>query len=163
MRDGEALGMDGGQTEIVERGVLTAPNAAWDVAIRQAELISPLADQPRLGLAAANAAADELGISRRQVYVLLSRWRAGEGVVSDLLPRSSSGGRGRRRLPAAVEAVLREVIESRYLSRQRRSLAAVYREVVRRCRIAGLPVPARNTLAQRSQRRIPTAVNSPAD
>ncbi|TMR17461.1 DDE-type integrase/transposase/recombinase [Nonomuraea turkmeniaca] len=141
--------MDGGQAQIIERGVLTAPDEAWDVAVRQAEVIGRLAAGPRVGLAAADAAAAELGVSRRQVYVLLGRWRAGEGVVSDLLPRRSSGGRGRGRLPAAVEAVLREVIESRYLKRQRRSVAAVHREVVRRCRAGGLPVPARNTLAQR--------------
>ncbi|MEU7835695.1 Mu transposase C-terminal domain-containing protein [Nonomuraea sp. NPDC049129] len=141
--------MDGGQAQIIERGVLTAPDEAWDVAVRQAEVIGPLAASPRVGLAAADAAADELGISRRQVYVLLARWRAGEGVVSDLLPQRSSGGRGRRRLPAAVETVMTEVICSRYLTRQRRSVAAVYREVVRRCRAAGLPVPVRNTLAQR--------------
>ncbi|MEQ4725100.1 helix-turn-helix domain-containing protein [Nonomuraea sp. B19D2] len=33
-----------------------------------------------MGLAAADAAATVLGISRRQVYVLLCRWRASEGV-----------------------------------------------------------------------------------
>ncbi|TMR90658.1 Mu transposase C-terminal domain-containing protein [Nonomuraea basaltis] len=149
--------MDGGQAQIIERGVLTAPDEAWDVAVRQAEVIGPLADQPRLGSAAADAAAAQLGISQRQVYVLLARWRAGEGVVSDLLPRRSSGGRGRRRLPAAVEAVLHEVIEARYLTRQRRSVAAVYREVVRRCRVSGLPVPARSTLERRIEALDPAA------
>jgi putative transposase len=48
-----------------------------------------------------------------------------------------------------VEALLAEVIGSRYLNRQRRPVAAVYREVVRLCRIRGLQVPARNTLVQR--------------
>ncbi|MGV9383447.1 hypothetical protein ACWDRB_47070 [Nonomuraea sp. NPDC003707] len=142
--------MDGGRAQIVERGVLTAPDEAWDVAVRQAEVIGRLAAGPRLGLAAADAAAAELAISRRQVYVLLGRWRAGEGVVSDLLPRRSSGGHGRGRLLAEVEAVLREVIGSRYLNRQRRKVAAVYREVVRRCRVGGLPVPAPSTLVRRS-------------
>jgi putative transposase len=141
--------MDGGRAQIIERGVLTAPDEAWDVAVRQAEVIGRLAAEPRVGLAAADAAASELGISQRQVYVLLGRWRAGEGVVSDLLPRRSSGGRGQGRLPTAVEAVLREVIDARYLNRQRRSVAAVYREVVRRCRAGGLSVPARKTLARR--------------
>ncbi|MER7366339.1 hypothetical protein [Nonomuraea wenchangensis] len=105
--------MDDGRAQIIEPGVLTAPDEAWDVAVRQAELIGPLANQPRLRLAAADAAADELGISRRQVYMLLARWHAGEGVVSDLLPQRFSGGRGRRRLPAAVETVMTEVIHSR--------------------------------------------------
>lgn len=69
-------------------------------------VIGLLAAEPRVGLAAVDAAANELGISRRQVYVLLGRWRAGEGVVSDLLLRRSSGGRKLGRLPAAVEAVM---------------------------------------------------------
>jgi putative transposase len=94
------------------------------------------------------------------VYVLLHRWRQGEGVVSDLLPGTSSGGRGRSRLPSEVEALLREVVRSRYLSRQRRSVSAVYREVVRLCRVRGLPVPARNTLVRRIEMLNPVAVAS---
>ncbi|WP_460520500.1 helix-turn-helix domain-containing protein [Flindersiella endophytica] len=39
-----------------------------------------------MGLAAVDEAAAELGISRRQVYALVSRWRAGEGMTSDLCP-----------------------------------------------------------------------------
>lgn len=44
------------------------------------------------------------------VYVLLGRWRAREGVVSDLIPGKSSGGRGREQLPDEVEAVIRGVL-----------------------------------------------------
>lgn len=151
--------MDGG-SEVVERGVLTASDEAWSVAVRQAEVIGRLAREPRVGVEAANAATAELGVSRRQVYVLLRRWRQGEGVVSDLLPGRSGGGRGRSRLPTEVEALLREVIRSRYLSRQRRSVAAVYKEVVRLCRARGLPVPARNTLVRRIAMLDPVAAAS---
>lgn len=146
---GDGVEMDGGSAEVVERGVLTSSEEVWAVAVRQAEVIGRLAREDRVGVRAADAAAAELGISQRQVYVLLRRWREGEGVVSDLLPRRSSGGRGRSRLPDEVEALLVEVIRSRYLNRQRRSVAAMYRELVRRCRLRGLPVPARNTLIQR--------------
>lgn len=152
--------MDGGPVEVVERGVLTASEEAWAVAVRRAEVIGPLARQQRVGVETADAAAVELGVSRRQVYALLRRWRASEGVVSDLLPRTSSGGRSRGRLSAEVEALLSEVIGSRYLSRQRRSVAAVYREVVRQCRMRGLAVPARNTLVRRIERLDPVAVAS---
>ena len=129
--------MDGGSAEVVERGVLTASEEVWSVAVRRAEVIGRLAREERIGVRVADAATAELGISQRQVYVLLRRWRAGEGVVSDLLPRRSSGGRGRSRLPDEVEALLVEVIRSQYLNRQRRSVAMVYREVVRRCRLRG--------------------------
>jgi putative transposase len=86
---------------------------------------------------------------RRQVYVLLGRWRTGGGVVSDLLPGRSSGGRGGSRLPDDVEAIVRQVLQARYLTRQRRSVAAVCREITRLCRVRGLQVPSRGTVLRR--------------
>jgi putative transposase len=134
---------------VVERGVLTAPGPVWDAAVRRAEVIGRLAAEPTVGLAAVDLAAAELGVSRRQVYVLVARWRAGEGVVSDLLPGRSSGGRGGGRLPDEVEVIVREVLLSRYLTRQRRTVAAVCREIARQCRIRGLRVPPRGTVLRR--------------
>lgn len=64
---------------VAERGVLTAPTQMWETAVRQAEVIGPLAVKDTVGLAEADEAAERLGVSRRQVYVLLGRWRAGEG------------------------------------------------------------------------------------
>jgi putative transposase len=46
--------------------VLTAPEEEWAVAARRAEVIGRLADEPRVGVGAADAAAAELGISRRR-------------------------------------------------------------------------------------------------
>jgi putative transposase len=126
-----------GQDEVSERGVLTASDELWDVAVRQAAVISRLAVLDSAGVTAVDAAADELGLSRRQVYVLLGRWRAGEGMVSDLLPGRSSGGRGGSRLPDEVEVIVRQVLQARYLTRQRRSVASVCREINRLCRVRG--------------------------
>lgn len=134
---------------VVERGVVTASEEMWALAARRAEVLGRVADAEVVGREAADRAAEELGLSRRQVYVLLRRWRAGEGVASDVLPGRSSGGRGREHLPAEVEAVMREVLQQRYLSKQRRSVAVVHREVVRRCRARGLRVPSRGTLERR--------------
>ncbi|MGI8311488.1 DNA-binding domain-containing protein [Saccharopolyspora hattusasensis] len=137
------------ESPAVERGVLTAPGPVWDAAVRRAEVIGRLAEKSTVGLAAADEAAAELGVSRRQVYVLVGRWRAGEGVVSDLLLGRSSGGRGNGRLPDEVEAIVREILRTRYLTRQRRSVAAVCREIARRCRVRGLRVPSRGTVLRR--------------
>jgi putative transposase len=137
------------EDRVVERGVLTASGPVWDAAVRRAEVIGRLAEQPTVGLAAADAAAVELGLSRRQVYVLVGRWRAGEGVVSDLLPGRSSGGRGGGRLPGEVEAVVREVLRSRFLTRQRRTVAVMCREIARQCRVRGLQVPSRGAVRRR--------------
>lgn len=58
---------------VPEHGVLSAPDQAWAMAVRQAEVIGPLATAGALGGEAADAAGERLGISRRQVYVLLRR------------------------------------------------------------------------------------------
>lgn len=142
---------------VAERGVLTAHDEVWDAAVRQAEVIGPLAEKARVGLADADEAAAMLGISRRQVYVLLARWRAGEGVVSDLLPGRSSGGRGGGRLPDEAEAIVAEVLRRRYLTRQRRTVAAVHREIARQCRVRGLRVPSRGTVMRRIARLEPVS------
>ncbi|MQA64059.1 MAG: DDE-type integrase/transposase/recombinase [Actinophytocola sp.] len=133
---------------VVERGVLTAPGPMWDAAVRHTEVIGGLAEKDTVGLAAAEEAA-ELGISRRQVYALVGRWRAGEGLATDLLPGRSSGGRGTGRLPEEVESIVRDVLRARYLTRQRRSVAAVCREITRQCRARGLRVPSRGTVLRR--------------
>jgi putative transposase len=140
---------------MAERGVLTAPAEGWDLAVRRADVIRELAAQRVVGLGAADAAAVRLGVSRRQVYVLVGRWRAGEGVASDLLPGTSSGGRGGARLPDEVEAVIREALRKRYLTRQRRPVASICREIARECKVRGLPVPSRGTVLRRIARLDP--------
>ena len=145
---------------IAEHGVLTAPDAAWDAAVRAAGVIGPLAARDKVGLAEADAAAVSLGVSRRQVYVLIRRWRSGDGVASDLLPGRSNGGRGRGRLSEDVEAIVTEVLRTRYLTRQRRSAATVYREIVRRCRMLGLPPPSQGAVTRRIARLEPVSTRS---
>jgi putative transposase len=104
---------------VCERGLLSVSEQVWAQTVRRAEVIGRLAENVVVRHEAADAAAAELEVSRRQVYELLGRWRAGEGVVTDLLPRRSSGGRGREELPGEVEAVIREVLRTRYLTKQR--------------------------------------------
>jgi putative transposase len=127
---------------VVERGVLTAAAERWDLAVGRAAVIGRLAGQSMVGLAAAAG----LGGSRRRVYVLIGRWRAGDGLGSDLLPGTSSGGRGGGRLPDEVEAVVREVLRARYLTRQRRTVASVCRDIAGECTVRGLRVPSRGTV-----------------
>ena len=128
---------------LAERGVLAVSDELWNVAVRRATVIGPLADAGAVGHAVADTAAVELGVSRRQVYLMLRRWRAGEGLVSDLIPGRSSGGRGRGHLPDEVEAVVRELLRTRYLTRQKRSMAAAHRELARICCSRGWRVPSR--------------------
>ena len=80
---------------ITEHGVATLSEQAWERARRRAEIIGPLAQSKTIGHEAADAAAQALGLSRRQVYVLIRRARQGSGLVTDLALGQSSGGKGK--------------------------------------------------------------------
>ncbi len=60
----------------------------------------------------------------------------------------SSGGKGKGRLPESVERIIPSYCK-RFLTKQKRSLAAFHREVARACKLQKLRVPARNTVALR--------------
>ena len=134
---------------IIERGVVSLSDEAWAQARHRTEIIGPLATLEAVGHEAADAAAQALGLSRRQVYVLIRRARQGSGLVTDLTPGQSSGGKGKGRLPESVERIIRELLQKRFLTKQKRSLAAFHREVARACKEQNLRVPARNTVALR--------------
>lgn len=150
--------MDGDDSGIPATGHLTMPDVAWEQARLRAHLISELAERDPVGLDAADRVAVELGISRRRVYVLLQLYRQGSGLVTDLASRRSDGGKGGQRLSEPVEQVIREIVRKRFLTRQKRSVASVHREVARTCAVQGLPAPARNTVAARIARLSPVEV-----
>ena len=142
-------------SRIPEQGVATLPDQAWERARRRAEIIGPLAQSEPVGHAAADAAAQALGLSRRQVYALIRRARQGAGLVTDFAPGQSSGGKGKGRLPESVERIIRELLQKRFLTKQKRSLAAFHREVTQACKAQKLRVPTRNTVALRIARLDP--------
>ena len=104
---------------ITEQGVATLPDKAWELARLRTEIIGPLAALEVVGHQAADAAAHALGLSRRQVYVLIHRARQGSGLVTDLAPGQSGGGKGNGRLSEPVERIIRELLQKRFLTRQK--------------------------------------------
>lgn len=150
--------MDEESVRIGEPGTLTMPDALWDRTKSMSAVIAPLAAHAVIGRAAVDAAASSLGVSRRQVYVLIKRYRDGSGLLTDLAPARSSGGKGTARLSEEVEDLVREMVRKQFLNRQKRSLAAVYRDIAATCRARGLQVPARNTVERRIRALNPVEV-----
>jgi putative transposase len=150
--------VDAESTHIREPGTLTMPEALWDRTKSMSAVITPLAAQAVVGRASVDAAALALGISQRQVYVLIKRHRAGSGLLTDLAPGRSSGGKGTARLLDEVEDLVREIVRKQFLTRQKRTLASVYRDIAAACRARQLPVPARNTVERRIRALNPVEV-----
>jgi putative transposase len=132
-----------------EKGLLTLSQADWEKAKHRAEVIGPLSEMSIVSKIAAEDAAARLGISSRMVYELIRRYRRGEGVLTDVASKRSSGGKGKTRTPAEVNAIIDDVVATMYLSKQRTSGASVIREIRMRCRKTGLKMPAGNTIRAR--------------
>ena len=134
---------------ITDLGIIRLPDERWKEGERRAAVIRPLALKGEVALADADAAARQLGVSRRTVYTLIRRCRASGGLLTALLGTNSSGGRGKGRLPAAVEQILAATIREEYLSRQKPRAEQIVEEVRRRCKLADLTPPGSNTVRRR--------------
>jgi len=135
--------------EVTATEQLTMSDQGWQLAVHRHRVISELALKQPASRALITEASDQLGVSPRQIYVLLERYRKGTGLVTDLISHRSNGGRGKSRLPEPVEQIIRETILKRYLTRQKRSVAVIHREISRLCARQGFKPPARNTVASR--------------
>ena len=143
---------------ITEKGVLTLSDATWKQALLRNEVIAPLSRQNIIGKQAVEETARQLGLSKRQVYKLVRRYREGEGLVTDMALDPPGGGKGKGRLPEAVEKLIENILQKRYLNRQKRSEVVIWREIAESCRNLGLKSPALNTVRARMKRLDPCVV-----
>ncbi|MBA2650475.1 MAG: DDE-type integrase/transposase/recombinase [Legionella sp.] len=143
--------MDSNGSVLIEQGLLSASDSEWNCARLRTEIIAPLAQLKVVTWELADNTAEKLGLSRRQIYALIKRYRHGQGLVSDMLLNKSHGGKGNSRLPEAVEQIIREVLRSHYLNKQKLSETVIWNEIKQRCRKLNLSVPALNTVRLRIQ------------
>jgi hypothetical protein len=125
------------------------PEKAWREAERRAQVVRPLMEAERGPRRLIQAAAATLGLSERQTYTLLRRCRDAGGALTALLPATSTGGRGKSRLPVASETALIRIIREIHLTPQHLSAARVVLEVTRRCQAAQLRPPSPSTIRRR--------------
>ena len=103
------------------------------------------------------AAMATLGVSRRQLFTWLARYRAA-GHTSGLIDKPAGRRTGRRQLDAERERILRTAIDRHFLRQPRLKPEEIYKEAGRRCREAGLPEIARGTVLARLRDLDPVTV-----
>lgn len=122
--------------------------AAWDEARRCLPVIRGLAENSTRKRSDIVAAAAELGCGPTHVYALLRRYLA-DARLTSLLPRRRGPERGISLLDQEVDALIREVVDSVYLTRQRPRIVHLVDEVRRHCAARGLPAPSRKAITAR--------------
>ena len=118
-----------------------------DVARSRMEIIKPLVYMEGRTSGDVQAVADRHSIHINTVYGWLRLYEP-QGLLSSLIPKRRSDA-GTRRLSAESETILMSCIETEYLTKQRKSVSAVYTEVRRQCRKAGISCPHPNTVRNR--------------
>lgn len=123
------------------------PESRWQVAMGRYRAIAPLVGLTPRTTASVKAVADELMVSAATIY----RWLDGierEGSVSCMV-RKRRADAGVKRLDSRVDALIKDVIRSGYLTELKKSPAAAMRAVAARCSSEGLPVPSKVAVLSR--------------
>lgn len=134
---------------LIENGIVHLSHDAWKEAEHRANLIRPLAAMTIVPVVLAREVAVNLSVSSRTVYKLIQRFRDSGGLLTSMASITSSGGRGKSRLPSIVEQIITTTIAEMYLSKQKRSAEDVAQEAKRRCVHAKLVPPSLNTVRNR--------------
>jgi len=121
----------------------------WNQAKQRAEILRPLAKLEQCPRYLAQEAAANLKLSVRQVYTLVQRLRQANGVMTVLLSKEPSGGRGKHRLSAISEIKLRDIIEDCYLTPQKYSAAHFVQLVRNQLKKDEIYCPSESTIRRR--------------
>lgn len=127
-----------------------ASDAEWETAVRQAEILAPLAQRAKRKRADVNRAAQLLGMSTSNAYRLIGLL-AEDPRPTALLPRPPGPDAGSGLLDPRIEVVISEVLQGSYCSSQKPKESAVLTEIRGRCRAQGLIPPGRKAVHTRIQ------------
>ncbi|MBX4963355.1 Mu transposase C-terminal domain-containing protein [Rhizobium binae] len=111
---------------------LTASDPAWQKAVAREAVIRPLIAARRISRTNVASACRQLGVKRTRLYELVAKFRK-KPVTTSLLDETPGPEKGRRRLSADQEDVVRLAIEAIYCARERPTISVVHDHVLRAC------------------------------
>ncbi|PHR91922.1 MAG: transposase [Robiginitomaculum sp.] len=115
-------------------------DATWEEAVAREAVIRRLLAAARMDRGDFYRACQDLGIKRSRLYELIRAYKA-HPVTSSLVAQPAGMKNGSRRLPEETEAVIIEVINTFYKSRQKPNITGLHKEIRRLCRLRNLHVP----------------------
>ncbi len=132
---------------------LSAVDAAlWEEARRRLPLVRQIVNDPNRTRAQVSELAAALGRGVTQTYALLRRYQADPRLTS-LLPQHRGPAHGYSRLTREIEALIEEIIQAFYLTKQKPKISDLVIEIRRRCHALGLTPPSRKGIRARLRRK----------
>lgn len=118
----------------------------WKVALHRYDVIKPFING--LEKVSATKVAKQAGIGRATLFRWVQKYKQ-SGSISALVKEENPRNRDKFKLPEKVETIVKELIENRYLNKQKLSVTKISTEVAMQCRAAGLEAPHYNTIRRR--------------
>ncbi|MCG7501078.1 DDE-type integrase/transposase/recombinase [Tenacibaculum sp. Mcav3-52] len=127
--------------------IKTLSEEKWDIAQRRYEIIEPILKvKKKRGLI--QLASRENGVSVPTIYRWIKLYND-TGLVSSLLGKEKSGGKGKSRLVPEVNDIINKTIDEVYLNSSKKSINKTIRIIHQRCMDKGVKRPHSNTIRMR--------------
>ncbi len=134
------------ESESKTKAVSDLKEDEWQKAITRYNIIAPIINhQP--GFTVAGIARD-LGIHRATLFRWINKYKS-TGSTSALADNENPRNTGVLRLPEEVETIVADIIQKRYLNKQKLTIKKVSIEIAASCKTAGLEVPHYLTIRNR--------------
>jgi putative transposase len=128
-------------------GIEALSDDDWRVAQQRLEIIQPVLHKPGRTKADMEAVAEEHGLHINTLYKWLRLYEQ-NGLLTSLAPRARRD-KGDSRLNERVDVIIKECIETEYLTKLKKSVSSVHEVIKMHCRDEGLPAPHVNTIRNR--------------
>lgn len=127
--------------------LIQIPDKEWEEANYRLEIIKPLlAKHDRTRQEVADRA-ESFNLHVNTLYEWIKRYES-TGLATELIPRTRSD-KGITKLAPEIESIIKAVVESEYLTKQKKSQQKICNEVRGRCINAGITPPHNNTIRNR--------------
>lgn len=123
-------------------------DADWAIAEGRHKAIKPLLDLPQRSRRDVEKRAAEVGRNADTLYEWIRRYTAYDDVTA-LIPHVRGWQKGKHRMTLHTEAVIQQVIDDYYLSKERPTVLKTIDRVHSQCELAGVKLPSQSTIRAR--------------
>lgn len=130
----------------IRRDIEDISDAAWQEAQKRFQAIIPLLEN------ASRSEIEEHAKAKGVHFTTLYRWHRcylSTGTITGILSRKKGRRTGEIKIPARTEAIIQEMIDQYYLTKQRHSVPFVIQKVFAKCKQENLIFPSANTIRNR--------------
>lgn len=121
----------------------------WTKAKKRKSIISTLLSLEKRNENDVKKVAKTEGVGQASIYRWLKQYEDSGNLLSSLIPKERSGGKGISRVDSQTDQIINEVIHSYFLTSQKQTISKTHVEIVRICKNKKIDEPSLGTVRNR--------------